>query len=331
MDSHSDHPSSNGSDNGSANGISYEPFMFRSDDDVLNDGASVSVSFYGESSRVTQIDTDGDDLTEFSNQLAGKNQTDDEILQELREILVSPEQSQIEVLSEDVATLNKLIDERHLLERMTPLVHRVIERQIREAPQEVIELLYPLLGGMVARSVKEAVRNLADRIDAQRKQAFNFQRIFSKVRATSRGVSGSAVDFRDALPFSVEELFIIHSDSGLLIHHESCHPEESTDSDIIGSMLTAISDFVQDSFGQGLEGNLDEIEYGGMRILLERFQHVYVAAVVDGIESYDYRHEIRRRVGAFERENRQELVDYAGDTSRLDIRTDSLRKLLFVE
>ena len=316
-----DYNSNSGFDNGSGNGSSYESSLFRTKDVKLDEHTSVVVSFNGESSAISQS----------THEQTDPQRTDNDLLEELREILISPEQAEIEHLREDVATLNAWTDDNLLLERMTPVVSRVIEKQIRESPQDAIELLYPLLGGMVNRAVKEAVRNLADRIDAQRQKAFNFQRIFSKFRATSNGVSGGAVDLRDALPFSVDELFVIHSDSGLLIHHESRNPENSHDSDIISAMLTAIGDFVQDAFGHGMEGDLEEIEYGGKRILLEGFQHVYVAAVVDGIESFDYRHEIRRRITAFERDNRNGLIDYGGDPSQLDIHTDSLRKLLFME
>lgn len=255
--------------------------------------------------------------------------TEDEALEELRELLISPEQSQIEVLQADISNLRALTEDDSLLDRMTPVVNLVIERQIRESPKAVIDLLYPLVGGMVKRAVEEAIRNLADRIDAQRQKTFSFQRFFSKFRAESNGASSSSVTLRDSLPFTVHELFVIHRESGLLIHHQSRNPEETHDSDIISAMLTAIGDFVQDAFGARADGTLKEIEYGDKLILLEAFHHVYVATVADGIAPYDYRHEIRRRLSTFERSNWDLLSDYDGDSSKLEIYSDSMKKLLY--
>ncbi|MEM7131721.1 MAG: hypothetical protein AAF702_35735 [Chloroflexota bacterium] len=252
-------------------------------------------------------------------------------LSELREILVSPEQDQIALLTKDVASLQEFTDKERLTKRMVSVVTQVIEKQIRESPKEVIELLYPLLGGMVKKFVQEAISNLARQIDAQRRRVLNFRHIFDRFRVDSEGTSWGALALRDALPFSVEELFIIHRESGLLIHHESLDSESLYDSDIISAMLTAIGDFVRDTFGKNLEGELKEVEYGDKRVLIEDFNYVYVATVVDGIEPFDYRHEIRRRVSAFERENRKWLINYAGDPTILTIHVESLRRLFLAE
>lgn len=285
-----------------------------------------------ESSLAYSDDSDLDSLDIISLALSNESEqsalSGELVLEELREILVSPEKVQIELLRSELATLRTQSDEGQLLESMAPLVTRVIERQIRESPQDVIEILYPLLGGMITRAVKEAIRNLVDRIDAQRQKAFRIQRLFSRFRARSNGVSGSAVDLRDALPFAVEELFVIHRETGLLIHHELRNAKDSYDSDVISAMLTAMGHFIQDTFGKLAQGDLKEIEYGEKRILLEDFRYVYVAAVVDGIEPFDYRHEIRSRISRFERENREQLINYAGDPSQLFINFESLRKLL---
>lgn len=58
--------------------------------------------------------------------------------------------------------------------------------------------------------------------------------------------------FRTALPFKVEEVFVIHRESGLLLHHETRDPASMSDSDLISGMLTAIRDFAQDAFGQDI-------------------------------------------------------------------------------
>ena len=53
----------------------------------------------------------------------------------------------------------------------------------------------------------------------------------------------------------------------------------------MSGMLTAINDFVQDSFNT--EGDLGSIDYGNNKIILQREKHSYLAAVVYGeIDNY---------------------------------------------
>ena len=107
---------------------------------------------------------------------------------------------------------------------------------------------------------------------------------------------------RDALPFQVAEIFLVHRESGLLLLHsvagpiaDPALPTAEDNADLVSGMLTAIRDFAQDAFGRGQEGQLDEIQYGNRRILIEACQHVYLAAVVDGIEPAGFRAKLRER------------------------------------
>ena len=133
---------------------------------------------------------------------------------------------------------------------------------------------------------------------------------------------------RAALPLEVLEVFLIHRDSGLLIRHLSHSHDGGLDSDLISGMLTAIRDFVQDAFGRGEEGYLDEIHYSDMRIFIEAGKYAYCAVVVRGFEPIGYRAELRDRVFRIEHEFYRVLRDYDGDASALKGVEDDLRPLL---
>jgi hypothetical protein len=89
------------------------------------------------------------------------------------------------------------------------------------------------------------------------------------------------------------------------------------DSDLIGSMLTAIRDFVADAFGRGLTGDLERIEYGDRQILIESTKHIYAAVVFHGIEPTGYRETLRRRLIEIEYKHDKRLRRYDGDSSSL--------------
>jgi hypothetical protein len=124
------------------------------------------------------------------------------------------------------------------------------------------------------------------------------------------------------------EIFLIHRQSGLLLRHVSPAAESSPDSHAISGMLTAIRDFVKDAFGNGKQGQLEEIEYGEQRILLEATENAYLAVVVEGTQPVGYRAAMREGLIEVEHAHHSALRHYDGDASGLPGVDKVLRTLL---
>ncbi len=250
-------------------------------------------------------------------------------LETLRSILVDPERERVARLEAQVAELEvRTQDHDALVSAITPVLGDVIRRKIRDSREEMVEALYPILAQLIARAVAEAIRDLARTIDTRMRTSFSPQSIGRRLRARMAGISESELVLRDALPFRVAELFLIHRDSGLLLRHLSNEPKTAADSDLISGMLTAIRDFAQDAFGRGQEGQLDEIQYGTRRILIEASRHAYLAVVVDGVEPPGFRATLRDQIIAFENEYSEALVKYDGDASRFTSADAGLAQLM---
>lgn len=237
--------------------------------------------------------------------------SDDQALAELRRILLEPTQAQVDRLA---ATLD---DPQALAAIVSPALGEAIRRKIREGRDEMVEALYPILGQMVTRAVTEAVRELARAVDARMRYSFTPQAILRRVRARLSGVSEAELALREALPFQVAEVFVIHRETGLLLWHASRDPAASADTDLISGMLTAIRDFTAEAFGRERPGELDEIQYGDRRILIEATQLLYLAVVVDGVEPPGFRARLREVAVALSQANAAGLRDYGGDPSAL--------------
>jgi hypothetical protein len=203
-----------------------------------------------------------------------------------------------------------------------------IRRQIRDAREEMIEALYPIIGQLVVRAVSEAVRDLARTVDARVRRSFDLQAVWWRIRARLGGASKAEMSLRTALPFAVNEVFLIHRETGLLLWHASHDPEAARDSELVGSMLTAIRDFAQDAFGRGREGELAEIEYGDEHILLEATRHAYLAVVVSGVEPPGFRAEMRERLIQVDHRFIDVLRQFEGDPTVLSSVKEILSPLL---
>jgi hypothetical protein len=253
----------------------------------------------------------------------------DQALEALREILFSRYRRQIADLEQQLADLEqRTTDEDALIGMITPVLGDVVRRKVRDARDEMVEALYPIIGQIVVRAVAEASREFARSVDRQLRTGFSLRAVGRRMRARLSGVSGTAVILRDAMPFSMAEIFFIHRTSGLLIQHISRDPMVVDDSDLIGGMLTAIRDFSADAFGRSQSGQLDEIQYGDRRILIESAQHAYLAVVVDGIEPAGFRAAMRERIIEIDSAHAQHLREYNGDPRPLASTVESLRSLM---
>lgn len=254
---------------------------------------------------------------------------EDPSLEALREILFSQYRQQIADLEAELAEIERRISDKDALVAMlSPVLGDAIRQKIRDAREEMIEALYPIIGQTIARAVNEAVRNLARTIDAQMRTSFDPGRVVRRLKARISGVSNAEMALREALPFEVEEIFLIHRETGLLLRHRSHELEESPDTDLISGMLTAIRDFAQEAFGRGEEGQLDEIQYGNRRIVIEAARYTYLAVVVDGIEPPDFRSEMRQLAVEINLTCEETLQNYKGDSTPFIAVDEALQSLI---
>jgi hypothetical protein len=237
-------------------------------------------------------------------------------LEELRVLVSAPERQRIAELEEQVRELQSRVADRDaLVATLTPVLGEAIRQSIRESREEMIEALYPIIGQLVVRAVSEAIRDLARDIDSRVRTSFDIGRWWRRLRGRASGVSDAELTLREALPWEVDELFLIHRESGLLLCHLSPDQAPAPDADLISGMLTAIRDFVQNAFGRTQRGQLDEIQYGDRRILLEAAQLVYLAVVIRGVEPPGYRARLRERLITVQHQYDDALRSYTGDAS----------------
>lgn len=119
-----------------------------------------------------------------------------------------------------------------------------------------------------------------------------------------------------AEPFTVEDAFLI-TNSGLLIRHLTRELKPGVDDDILTGMLTAVKDFVKDSFRANEEGELDELQYGRLRILIEYGKDVYLALVIRGQESVHLRPEMKRAVRHVQRRYGRVFESWDGNLGKV--------------
>ncbi|MFZ1291658.1 MAG: OmpA family protein [Melioribacteraceae bacterium] len=181
----------------------------------------------------------------------------------------------------------KIIDSKNdMVKSLSPIMGQAIKQQVIESKEDVIDALYPIIGFTIQKSIAEKIKEiyqaLNDKIEASLQKGILSKIVKSKIS----GVSATDLILQDAFPFEMKEIFLIHESTGILISHVSSSIFQKTvDADLISGMLTAIKNFVSESFNTSSENqNLYEIQYGDSKIILERGRYSYLALVISGQE-----------------------------------------------
>lgn len=253
----------------------------------------------------------------------------DSPLEDLRHILLRHQAEKVERLESDLERLEHQISDAGALVRLiAPVLGEAIRLKIREARDEMIEALYPIIGKVVQRAVTEAVADLARSLDAQVKSSFDFRLAWWRLRARLSGASEAQIRLRELLPFTVTDVLLIHRETGLLLVHIPGESSKTSDTDLFSGMLTAIRDFSQDTLGDHGQAGLGEIGYGDQSILIETAQQAYLAVIINGIAPPQFRAEMRERLIEVEHSHAQELRAYQGNAARLGSVQHSLSPLM---
>ncbi len=245
--------------------------------------------------------------------------------QELSALRQRLEQTQAQLLPQVEQELPHLAhtaaekDPEAMARAIAPVLGKAARLNTQQAPGELVGALAPIILETVAQVIRDAMHDLQRQIDARLQTLITQRRGLRTLYARLQGVSPAELALRDALPFAIREIFLIQNGSGLLMAHYSAGAE-STDSDLISGMLTAIRDFVHDSFQtqpQAAAGELDEIQYGDQKILLRSGPYAYLAVVISGVEPEGFHTRLYQFILALHHQAGAALAAYTGDPASL--------------
>jgi len=137
---------------------------------------------------------------------------------------------------------------------------------------------------------------------------------------------GEAPLFHNQEYSSFAKIFAINS-SGLLLAHAS-PVDDDLDADIFAGMLSAIQNFVKDSFDTaGNESGLGKLEYGDMKILIEHGQHLFLTGVFRGNEHRDMHVLLKNSLARIEKNHEDMLKNWNGNIAEMQPVQETVTKI----
>lgn len=127
----------------------------------------------------------------------------------------------------------------------------------------------------------------------------------------------------------VEDLFVLYR-TGILMSSFTTTVDEALDKDVLGSMMMAITEFVQTSFKPRSKGKakLSSIKIEDREIAFEHGEHIVVALALCGSMTAAARKRIAEAVKKIESENADILTDWDGDLGKVKEIGQEFKQLL---
>jgi len=124
--------------------------------------------------------------------------------------------------------------------------------------------------------------------------------------------------FHDQEYTSFTEIFAVNR-GGMLMAQASPEGQEGMDADIFAGMLSAVQNFVRDSFDSAGEqrAGLGRLEYGDMKILMEHGENLFLVAVFRGTEHPDMKGLLKRTARYIEKEHAEIIENWMGNMEEI--------------
>lgn len=252
---------------------------------------------------------------------------------QLRELIVGPElakldaiklrlddpQARAEDLSKSIAEAVgiRARQDRKLQVALQPLIEEALRISVARDPAMLATSLFPIIGEAVRKAVAKALRGSFDSLNQMLDRSVSFEAWRWRLEAWRSGKSFGEIALTRSVGYRVEQVFLIHRETGLLIQYAAASQGVVADTDLISGMLTAIQDFVRDSFGVKKSDELEVMEVGEFKLWLQHGPLVLLASVVSGLPPPELRQVFEREIEAIHARFGPQLQAFDGDPAPL--------------
>jgi len=268
-----------------------------------------------------------------ANESAGLSSNGTGSFEELRHLILAPEQQALEKLheridnpesrTEDVSgVVAEAIQRRReqggsdaLSEALAPTIETALRESVRKDPRTVADALFPVMGPAIRKSILETLRSFLESFNQILDQSLSWQGLQWRVEALRTGRPFTEVALLHSLVFRVEQVFLIHKKTGLPIGHAVAPAIAMQDPSLVSGMLSAIQDFVRDSFHAETGEGVNRLNVGDLDVWVESGPYAILAAVIRGVAPRSLRDRMAETLEQIHAEHAGQLNRFDGDTA----------------
>ncbi len=271
---------------------------------------------------------------------------DNHALEELRQLIVAPEQEGIAEIRERMDSLERRAedvssvvaeaiqmrreagDDQALAEALAPTIQETLRDSVRRDPHILADALFPVMGPAIRKSISEALRSMVESFNEALEHSLSIQGVRWRIEAFRTGKPFAEIVMMHSLLYRVEQVFLIHRETGLVLQHLVAPAVATQDPAMVAGMLSAIQQFVKDSFDSKRGDTLGSLDVGELQVWIEEGPDAVIAAVIRGHAPSDYRLALKEALEEIQQQYASALDHFQGDAGPFRAAGDRLGHLL---
>lgn len=226
------------------------------------------------------------------------------------------------------AIINRSSRDDGLVNALTPTVEKSLRFSIKGNLKAFADALFPVMGPAIRKAISEALRTMLESLNQALDNSFSMQGIKWRLEALRSRKPFSEIVLLNSIVYRVEQVFLIHKKTGLLLQHVVSAETGIEDADMVSSMLTAIRDFVADSFNVNEDQGLETIRVGELTVWIEQGPLAILAVVIKGNAPRSLRLLIQETVENFHSAYAGIMESFDGDTAPFEATRPTLEACL---
>lgn len=249
---------------------------------------------------------------------------------ELRNLLLRPEQRQLAKITErlddparraeelsqalpDALMVGAARDDR-IARALQPSVDAALKVSVHKNPKALADAIFPALGPAIRKAISTTLMAMVQSLNLILNQSFSWRGLKWRLESLRSHRPFAEVVLLHTLVYRVEQVYLIHRNSGLVIQHVAADPSASRDPDLVSGMLTAIQDFVKDAFDRDRGEILDTLRMDGDHSLwIDQGPHAILATVIRGTPPLELRKRLRQVLDAIHFRYGPSVADFEGE------------------
>lgn len=260
----------------------------------------------------------------------GEPPENDDPMEQLRELLVGQERKDLADLrrivtdpAEKTNELSRILPhavristkrDTSLSQALAPTLESALKESVKKDPRILTDMVFPIIGPAIRRAIADAFSKMVQSLNQTMEHSLSVQGFKWRFEAMRTGTTFAEVVLSRTLIYRVEQVFLIHKETGLLLAHAQAAGALAQDADMVSGMLTAIQDFMRDAFKAEGDG-LRSTQYGDYNVWLESSRLVTLAAFIRGNAPEGFRSMLQDALAKISIDQNAALKDFQGDAA----------------
>lgn len=228
------------------------------------------------------------------------------------------------------AVILRSLQDKQLAEAMVPTIEQAVEASVKKDLNVLSNAIFPILGPSTRRAIATALEEMIQSLDRTLEHGLSIQSFKWRLEARQTGKSFAEVVLLRTLLYRVEQVFLIHKKTGLLLQHIVASQVAVQDPDLVSAMLTAIQDFVKDSFNVEKGDRLHTLNFGELTIWIEEGPTAVLAGIIRGNAPNELRLVFQDTIEKIHLRFDNELYNFQGETEPFNLTQPYLENCLKV-